>query len=93
MERVSHSPGPPRLLSSDRVRELLVAANPVYGGHFADADWERITERVEALARLLWRISRRTALTSSAERAGSEPRRRSAAGNDVVGRDDHRAIG
>ncbi len=45
-----------RLLSVEKVRSLA-AANPDYGREFTDADWERITERLEALARLLWEFS------------------------------------
>jgi hypothetical protein len=50
-----------RLLSVTRVRTLATAANPEYGRDFSEADWERITERLEALARLLWQVSLRTA--------------------------------
>jgi len=61
----NHAPvplkAPSRLLSVSRVRTLATAANPEYGRDFSEADWERITERLEALARLLWQISLRTA--------------------------------
>jgi hypothetical protein len=41
------------------VRELLTTADPNYGQAFTEADWNRIAERLSALARLLWRISQR----------------------------------
>jgi hypothetical protein len=50
---------PPRLLSGERVRELLTREHPDYGRGFSEAEWEQITERLSALARLLWRISQR----------------------------------
>lgn len=52
---------PPRLLSVDQVRASLLAEDPTYGDGLTDQDWEGITERLEALARLLWEFSRRRA--------------------------------
>ena len=51
------SPPPRRLLSVEKVRALATTADPDYGREFSEADWERITERLEALARLLWAFS------------------------------------
>jgi hypothetical protein len=49
-----------RLLSPEEVREAFRKTEPEYGGGYDEADWRRITERLEALARLLWRFSCRT---------------------------------
>ena len=57
---------PSPLLTTERVRGLLTAADPDYGRNFTDAQWRQIAERLSALARLIWRISER--------RAGEEPR-------------------
>jgi hypothetical protein len=39
----------------------MTAADSEYGCEFSAADWERIAERLEALARLLWEFSERQA--------------------------------
>ena len=49
------SPRPPSpLLTTERVRELLTAADPDYGRDFTEAQWNQIAERLSALARLIW---------------------------------------
>jgi hypothetical protein len=50
-----------RLLSVVRVKELLTTDDPEYGKDFTEAEWAVITERLEALARLIWKISGRKA--------------------------------
>jgi anaerobic selenocysteine-containing dehydrogenase len=67
---------PHRLLSPARVRALLRAADPEYGSDFTEAEWDAITERLEALARLLWRMSYRRAEAAHSNKAissGVEP--------------------
>jgi hypothetical protein len=44
--------------------EIQAAATvgaPGYGQNFAEADWDRIAERLEALAQLLWEVSQHEA--------------------------------
>lgn len=60
-----------QILAVSRVRDRILSESPEYGRHLTDADWERITERLEALARLLWRISCRRA--AQARSAPSRP--------------------
>jgi hypothetical protein len=50
---------PSRLLSPDRVRAMTRTTNLDYGNDFTDADWDRVTERLEALVCLLWEFSQR----------------------------------
>ena len=62
MEKESTSPGPKsplHLLPPARVREIWAETNPDYGKHFTEKQWEEITGRLEALARLVWRIGSR----------------------------------
>ena len=48
---------PKRLLKVEEVRKLMQAEDPDYGKEYINEDWEQITERLEALARLLWELS------------------------------------
>jgi hypothetical protein len=48
-----------RLLTGDEVRAAAKTGAPGYGERFTEADWERIAERLEALARLFWEFSQR----------------------------------
>jgi hypothetical protein len=50
---------PDRLISVEEVQRLLTASNAVYGKDFTDKEWSETTERLCALARLIWRISQR----------------------------------
>jgi hypothetical protein len=59
--------GPQRLLSTARVKTLLTAEKDHYGRDFAEAEWAAITERLEALARLVWKVSQRQAREAHAE--------------------------
>jgi hypothetical protein len=52
-------PTVPRLLTGAAVRAAAAKGAPGYGREFSEADWERIAERLEALARLLWEFSQR----------------------------------
>jgi hypothetical protein len=68
----------PTLIPASRVRELFARHDPGYGKDFDEAEWERIAERLSALARLLWRFSVRLATEesnpprSAQDRPGSE---------------------
>lgn len=64
--------GTRRLPSPERVKELLLADDPEYGRDLTDNEWGGITERLEALARLLWEFSCRKAREN---RAPHRPRR------------------
>lgn len=46
-----------RFIEPERVRQLAHEHNPEYGKDFTDQDWDRIAQRLESLARLLWRFS------------------------------------
>jgi len=61
---------PQRLLSVESVRRTFSLHHPYYGQSFSEADWDRITARLEALARLLWRISCRLAGETPASSLG-----------------------
>jgi hypothetical protein len=64
------------LLAVSRVKVLLTAEDPEYGKHFTEAEWDAITDRLEALARLLWRMSYRRAEAAHSNKAissGVEP--------------------
>jgi len=50
---------PERLLTSEEVKRGLTSGDTDYGRGFTAGEWDRIAERLSALARLLWRISRR----------------------------------
>jgi hypothetical protein len=63
--RIPRRPEARRLLTAE-LRERFRGWRPDYGRDFTDAQWEEITDRLEALARLLWRISCR-----STERRGA----------------------
>jgi hypothetical protein len=52
-------PTVPRLLTGAEVRAAAAKDAPGYGRELSEADWERIADRLEALARLLWEFSRR----------------------------------
>jgi hypothetical protein len=56
-------PHPPvrRLLTGAKLQAAAAVAAPGYGRNLTDTDWERIAERLEALARLLWEFSERQA--------------------------------
>jgi hypothetical protein len=56
---MTYAPSPARLLSTVRVKALLIGEEPGYGADFTEAEWEAITERLETLARLVWRVSQR----------------------------------
>ena len=64
----SHRKTPRRLLSVEQVRAQFAAVDPAYGAGFSEAEWERITDRLEAFARLLWRIAQRKDLGAAGGR-------------------------
>jgi len=45
------------LLSVERIKAGILAADPSYGDDLTERDWEQVTRRLEDLARPLWRIS------------------------------------
>jgi len=49
---------PPRLLQVTQVRASLLADEPEYGKSWNEGEWEAVTLRLEALARVLWEFSR-----------------------------------
>jgi hypothetical protein len=49
------------LIPAARVKELLTRSDPDYGKAFTEEEWSAVTERIDALARLIWRISCRRA--------------------------------
>jgi len=55
----SASRQPERLLTGADVKVCLTSRDTDCGRGFTEAEWNRIAERLSALARLLWRISRR----------------------------------
>jgi hypothetical protein len=69
---------PHRLIPVARVKELLTRSDPDYGKDFTDEEWSAITERIEALARLIWRISCRRAEEGQTMSAGQTLRRQTA---------------
>jgi hypothetical protein len=50
---------PERLISTKEVKQGLTKSNPAYGKDFTKKEWSKITERLCALARLIWRVSQR----------------------------------
>ena len=48
-----------RLLTVEQTKTYLTQHNPNYGTDFTESDWRATTERLCALARLLWRMSQR----------------------------------
>lgn len=57
----ARTPHPKRLLKVERIKAAILSVDPTYGDDLPDGEWERITERLEALARLLWDYSRKQA--------------------------------
>ena len=58
------APEPEQLLTTGQVREYLTAADPSFGSSFSDRDWGAVTERITALALLLWRVSQHEPVSS-----------------------------
>ena len=61
-ERAINEPKKPDpLLDWQRVRDDILSECPEYGEGREDVEWRAMTERLEALARVFWRVAERHA--------------------------------